>query len=226
MKQSSTLPLVSVVIPHYAGTEILSECLISLNNCSYPNLEIIVVDNASLDGSVQFIKTNFPDINLIQSEYNRGFAGGCNFGAQHTAGEYLLILNKMDDYFPNDVIPTTDAELDIQIGRIYMQAGKPEELKNRLKTVQQRKDISLETQMYIGQIFMNDFQDYDAAIEHYENLLDEYPYIPDFLYTLVQAYAKAERRSEAVDVLELWLRSHPNDSQAIDWLSILNPPTQ
>jgi len=56
--------------------------------------------------------------------------------------------------------------------------------------------------------------------------LDEYPYISDFLYTLVQAYAKAERRSEAVDVLELWLRSHPNDSQAIDWLSILNPPTQ
>ena len=41
-----------------------------------------------------------------------------------------------------------------------MQAGKPEELKNRLKTVQQRKDISLETQMYIGQIFINDFQDY------------------------------------------------------------------
>jgi tetratricopeptide (TPR) repeat protein len=138
----------------------------------------------------------------------------------------LDILDKMDSYFPSDVIPTTDAELDIQIGRIYMQAGKPEELKNRLKTVQKRKDVSLETQMYIGQVFMSDFQDYDAAIEHYENLLEEYPYIPDFLYTLVQAYAKAERRSEAVDVLELWLRSHPNDSQAIDWLSILNLPTQ
>ena len=107
-----------------------------------------------------------------------------------------------------------------------MQAGKHEELKNRLKTVQKRKDVSLETQMYIGQVFMSDFQDYDAAIEHYENLLEEYPDIPDFLYTLVQAYAKAERRSEAVDVLELWLRSHPNDSQAIDWLSILNLPTQ
>jgi tetratricopeptide (TPR) repeat protein len=136
----------------------------------------------------------------------------------------LDILDKMDDYFPQDVIPTTDAELDIQIGRIYMQAGKPEELKNRLKEVQKRKDVSLETQMYIGQIYMNEFQDYDAAIEHYENLWDEYPYIPDFLYTLVQAYAKAERRSEAVELLELWLRSHPNDSQAIDWLSILTPP--
>ena len=136
----------------------------------------------------------------------------------------LGILEKMDEYFPQNVIPTTDAELDIQIGRIYMQAGKPEELKNRLKSVQQRKDVSLETQMYIGQIYMNEFQDYNAAIEHYENLWDEYPYIPDFLYTLVQAYAKAERRSEAVELLELWLRSHPNDSQAIDWLSILTPP--
>ena len=136
----------------------------------------------------------------------------------------LEILYKMDNYFPQDIIPTTDAELDIQIGRIYMQAGQPQELKNRLKNVQKRKDIKLETQMYIGQIYMNEFQDYDAAIELYENLYDEYPYIPDFLFTLVQAYAKAERRSDAVELLEEWLGSHPNDSQAVDWLSILTPP--
>ena len=101
MSQSSTHPLVSVVIPHYGGTDILGECLTSLNKCSYPNLEIIVVDNASPDGSVQFIKTNFPGINLIQSEYNRGFAGGGNFGAQHTAGEYLLILNNDTTHEPD-----------------------------------------------------------------------------------------------------------------------------
>ena len=93
MTPSSTHPLVSVVIPHYAGTKILSECLTSLNNCSYPNLEIIVVDNASPDDSVYFIKSNFQNVILIQSEYNRGFAGGCNFGAQHAKGKYLLILN-------------------------------------------------------------------------------------------------------------------------------------
>ena len=78
MTESSTHPLVSVVIPHYAGTEILSECLTSLKNCSYPNLEIIVVDNASPDDSVYFIKSNFQSVILIQSEYNRGFVGGCN----------------------------------------------------------------------------------------------------------------------------------------------------
>ena len=101
MAADSTPPMVSVVIPHYGGTEILGDCLTSLNKCSYPNLEIIVIDNASLDDSVQFIKSNFPEVNLIQSEYNRGFAGGCNFGAQHAKGNYLLILN-------NDTIHESD----------------------------------------------------------------------------------------------------------------------
>ena len=93
MTQSSTHPLVSVVIPHYGGTDILGECLTSLNKCSYPNLEIIVVDNNFPDDSIQFIKSNFTEVKLIRSEFNRGFAGGCNFGVQHAKGEYLLILN-------------------------------------------------------------------------------------------------------------------------------------
>jgi len=105
MTQSSTHPLVSVVIPHYAGTEILSECLTSLNNCSYANLEIIVVDNASPDGSVYFIKSNFQNVILIQSEYNRGFAGGCNLGAQHAKGKYLLILNNDTIHDPDWIEP-------------------------------------------------------------------------------------------------------------------------
>jgi predicted Zn-dependent protease len=67
-------------------------------------------------------------------------------------------------------------------------------------------------------------KDYDEAIEHYKNLYDEYPYIREFFYSLVQAYAKGERRSDAVEVLETWLLSNPNDSQAVDWLSILSPP--
>jgi tetratricopeptide (TPR) repeat protein len=128
----------------------------------------------------------------------------------------------MDNYFPSEVIPTTDAELDIQIGRIYKQAGEPKELKNRLKQIQQRRDLSLESKIYIGQIYMSEFENTDAGIEYYQKLYDEYPYIPDIAYALVQAYAKSERRDEARETLELWLRSHPNDSQAIDWLSILS----
>ena len=101
MTANSTRPMVSVVIPHYGGKDILSECLISLTNCTYPDLEIIVVDNDSPDDSAQFITDNFSEVNLIQSEYNRGFAGGCNIGAQHAKGEYLLILNNDTTHEPD-----------------------------------------------------------------------------------------------------------------------------
>ena len=133
------------------------------------------------------------------------------------------ILNKMDQYFPYEIIPTTDADLDIQIGRIYHQAGRPDELLNRLDNVKNRQDLSLETQMFIGQIYLDEFKDYESAIEHFEKLYNQYPYIRDFLYILVQSYAKAERIDKAVNILESWLLSNPNDSQAIDWLSILAP---
>ena len=134
----------------------------------------------------------------------------------------LNLLGMMDDYFPADVIPTTDPELDIQIGRIYKQAGKPEELINRLNQIQKRKDLSIESKIYIGQIYMSEFENDDASIKYHEKLYEEYPFIPDILYTLVQAYAKAERKDDARETLEMWIRSHPNDSQAMDWLSILN----
>ena len=142
-------------------------------------------------------------------------------GEEDGKSKTLDILSKMDSYFPQDVIPTTDPELDIQIGRIYKEAGNPEQLKIRLEAVSKREDVSLETQMYIGQILINEFNDLDGAIKHYEGLFNEYPYISDFLYTLVQTYAKADRNEDAIERLIYWIQSHPNDSQAIEWLSIL-----
>ena len=93
MSEGSNTPLVSVIIPHYGGEKIIRECLQSLQNISYNNLEIIVVDNNSTDNSANLIRNEFSYVNLIVSEYNRGFAGGCNFGSQHAKGSYLFILN-------------------------------------------------------------------------------------------------------------------------------------
>ena len=93
MSGGKTEPMVSVIIPHYGGEEILQECLESLKNTVYEELEIIVVDNNSQDDSTNIINTKFTNVKLIQSEINRGFAGGCNLGAQYAKGEYLLILN-------------------------------------------------------------------------------------------------------------------------------------
>ena len=86
-------PLVSVVIPHWNGVEVLSECLESLSETKYPNMEIIVVDTASTDGSPDWVRLNFPQVKLIENDQNYGYAGGCNRGAKTAEGEYLVFLN-------------------------------------------------------------------------------------------------------------------------------------
>ena len=100
MNIKSARPLVSVVIPHYGGKEIISECIQSLYNCTYSNIELIVLDNNSPDNSHEFIKINFPKVKLLQSKYNRGFAGGCNMGIQYAKGKYILILNNDTTHEP------------------------------------------------------------------------------------------------------------------------------
>ncbi|GIS57309.1 MAG: hypothetical protein CM1200mP1_12470 [Candidatus Neomarinimicrobiota bacterium] len=84
---------VSIIIPHWNGIEILSDCLESLAQTEYTNLEIIVVDNASTDGSPDWVNINYPSVKLIENDRNYGYAGGCNRGAGVATGDYLVFLN-------------------------------------------------------------------------------------------------------------------------------------
>ena len=84
---------VSVIIPHWNGIEVLSDCLESLQKSTYTNLEIIVVDNASTDGSPDWVSLHYPNIKLIENNTNLGYAGGCNKGAKASTGDYLVFLN-------------------------------------------------------------------------------------------------------------------------------------
>src|SRR5438552_18186470 len=86
---------VSVVVLNYNGREHLDACVSSLLELAFPKeqLEIIVVDNGSTDGSVDFIKSRFPDVVLIQNEVNLGFSKAANLGAASARGEYIGFLN-------------------------------------------------------------------------------------------------------------------------------------
>lgn len=86
-------PLVSIIIPNWNGRDILSDCLTSLNQLTYPNYEIIVVDNGSTDGSGQMVKNQFPEVNLIASPDNLGFACGCNLGIKASKGAVIALFN-------------------------------------------------------------------------------------------------------------------------------------
>jgi len=84
---------VSIVIPHWNNVEVLSECLESISATDFDNFETIVVDNASSDNSVSWVRSNYPNVKLIENDKNYGYAGGCNIGAEAASGDFLIFLN-------------------------------------------------------------------------------------------------------------------------------------
>ena len=84
---------ISIVIPNFNGKKYLQPCLDELLHQDYPSFEIILVDNGSSDGSVAWIKENYPQIRLIALKENTGFCGGVNAGISASQAEYVLLLN-------------------------------------------------------------------------------------------------------------------------------------
>ncbi|WP_116102967.1 glycosyltransferase [Amycolatopsis thermalba] len=95
MVQGDTpLPLVSVILVNYRGAAHTIACLRALReDLDYPNLEVLVVDNASGGDDVARIKAAAGDARVIESDTNTGFAGGCNLSARHAQGSVLAFLN-------------------------------------------------------------------------------------------------------------------------------------
>ena len=127
----------------------------------------------------------------------------------------------MDSYFPPEIIPVSEPELDIQIGRIYSQAGEPEELRKRLKRLESKENLDLETYFYIAQVYVNELNDNQNAIQLYTNLKVDYPYVSDIRLALVQIYSQSENYEKAIQELEEWLLVSPNEERAIELLKYL-----
>lgn len=83
----------SIIIINHNTKQLLHDCLDSIYVQKQINTEIIVVDNASSDGSVEMVKMIFPEVKLIVNDINIGFGKANNQGAKIASGEYLLFLN-------------------------------------------------------------------------------------------------------------------------------------
>lgn len=92
-KEREPLPSVSVVVLTYNSRDYILRCLESLQWQTYPEFEIIVVDNASTDGSAELVANSGYKVRLITSEKNLGCAGGNNLGWRNTQSEIIVFLN-------------------------------------------------------------------------------------------------------------------------------------
>lgn len=89
----SKKPLVSIVILNWNGINDTLQCLDSVNNIAYENIETIIVDNGSRDDSIKILKNLKQDFILVENQNNKGFAGGQVSAIPYCSGEYIVLLN-------------------------------------------------------------------------------------------------------------------------------------
>ena len=87
------IPRVTIIIPNWNTQRWLPDCLDGLQTQTYQDFHILLVDNGSTDDSVTFVKTNYPNVEILAFDTNRGFAAAVNAGIHQSNSEYVILLN-------------------------------------------------------------------------------------------------------------------------------------
>lgn len=101
-------PLVTIISVNYKQPQVTREMLESIQRITYPNYEVIIVDNASATEELVTIVAQFTNVTLILSPENLGFAGGNNLGITAAKGKYLLFLNNDTEVEPHFLEPLVE----------------------------------------------------------------------------------------------------------------------
>lgn len=121
-------PLVSIVILNWNGKIYLKKCLLSLQCLTYPNYEVIVVDNGSSDGSPEIVKRDFKNVRLIANKCNLGVAKANNIGIKASNGDFVALLNNdvvVDPCWLSNLMQTAMQSPKIGIASGIVLQGKP-----------------------------------------------------------------------------------------------------
>lgn len=118
------LPTVAVVVVNWNGIGYLDPCLDSIRSQTWSPIQTVVVDNASTDGSVDFIKARYPGTRLIHNTKNLGYAAACNLAFQFTQAPYVALVNndiRLDARWVEELVTALEARASAACagGRIY-----------------------------------------------------------------------------------------------------------
>ena len=92
--EDQQLPSASVIVVGFNSRRYLNDCLGSVLRQDYPgSVEVLFVDNQSTDGSAEFVRAAFPEVHVLETGGNLGYAGGNNYGARVAIGSALVFLN-------------------------------------------------------------------------------------------------------------------------------------
>jgi GT2 family glycosyltransferase len=111
------MPVISVIILNWNGKHFLEDCLGAMRRQTFRDFETILVDNGSQDGSVEYVRTQFPEVSVVALPDNRGFTGGNIAGYKQASGNLVVLLNNDTEAHPNWL-----DEID-KASQLYPQAG-------------------------------------------------------------------------------------------------------
>ena len=108
-----TSPLVSTIILNWNSKQYIQDCIKDVTRQTYSNIEVIIVDNGSMDGSFEEVHSAYPNFVYIQNQTNMGFAKGMNQGILASRGNYVLPLNT-DVFLAHDFVETAVRGMEAQ----------------------------------------------------------------------------------------------------------------
>lgn len=98
---------VTIIIPNYNGKHFMEPCLASLKEQTCQDYKVLVIDNASTDGSLEYMKEHYPKIEVIALDKNYGFSKAVNVGIQHSTTPYVILLNNdttVDPHYVEEMV--------------------------------------------------------------------------------------------------------------------------
>ena len=120
MSDSPTFPLVSIVVPVFNGERYLRECLDSIVNQTYPNIEILVMDDASTDSTPEIVLSYGDRVKSFRQQTNKGQFGNVNDGIGQALGKYTAIYHADDLYDPTIVVREVEfLERNTEVGAVF-----------------------------------------------------------------------------------------------------------
>ncbi len=214
MVKKTSAPLVSIITPSYEQAEFLEDCIQSVLNQDYPNLEYIVVDGGSQDGSLEIIKSYEKSLAWWVSEPDKGQADAINKGLAKANGEYVAWLNS-DDMYKGGAISSAVRQLEARpdVAMVYGDLDSVNREGQHFHTIhyQQYTLLDLLSFRMIGQpsVFMRRKmlrevgfldQEFHYLLDHqlWLRLAQQYPilYVPE-VWAAARHHSGAKNRAQA-----------------------------
>ncbi|PIQ96150.1 MAG: hypothetical protein COV67_11050 [Nitrospinae bacterium CG11_big_fil_rev_8_21_14_0_20_56_8] len=142
--ENNVTPLVSIVNVTWNGRSLLEKHLPSLAGLHYSNFEVIIVDNGSTDGSVEFVREHYPRFKIVANEINLGTAEGSNVAIPVARGKYIFWVSNDMEFDPDIVdhlVARCESDPRIGICTVKMRRIKDEQLVDEIDSVGADLDI-------------------------------------------------------------------------------------